>query len=197
MPTPSAPIPSIPTPVYGNCCFYYGWSEPLENGGSPVTTYKLVVTPNGSSSSEYTINAPFLCRLVEGLTPNVSCEATVCASNDNGATWGPTASFDMVTPIAAPQEGPATVSATRLTDTTASITWTAPSIPPITTYSYYILSQSSDSNDPIVGSTLIPSNTFEYQMEGLTPASTYTFQVYVQTEGGQSPPMTTNSVSPL
>jgi hypothetical protein len=197
MTTPSAPIPSNPTAPYGNCSLCYSWYAPSNTGSSDLTTYKLVVTPDGSSSTEYIVNVPYLCKLIEGLTPDVVCDATVCASNDNGGTWGPTASFDPATPIAAPSVGPANETVTRTTNTTATITWTAPSSLPTTTYTYYILSQSSNPNDPILGSTLIPSNTFTYQMDNLNPASSYTFEAYIQNEVGYSPPATTNVVAPL
>jgi hypothetical protein len=115
--------PTIGTATAGNSQATVTWTAPTVTGGAPVTGY--VVTPyiGGTAQTAQTFNSTALTEAVTGLT-NTAYTFKVAAINSAG-TGAQSAASNSVTPLT-PPGAPTIGTASRLSSSSASVTWTAP-----------------------------------------------------------------------
>ena len=115
--------PGNPSALAGNGTATVSWGAAPDNG-SPLTSYRLSWTGNGSSGSE-TLPGYAGGKVVTGLSNGVSYVFSVKAKNALG--WGPAAQTAPVTPSSQTPAAPVGVKASVPTDNgSVSLTWTAP-----------------------------------------------------------------------
>ena len=192
MATPSAPLDGRMM-VCGSCKIMFAWQAPESDGGSPITTYALTLTPENMSPTLYTITDAYY--EATDLLANVPIQATVKASNDNGLTYGPEYTFLQVTPIEAPSAAPASATASVVSEGTAEITWEPAPIAPQGICNYLVMAQSLNPSDPSVGIATSSLEQTSCQIAELNPTSEYFFTVCIVNQVGRSPVATTNTVS--
>ncbi len=199
VPATAPGVPVSPTATGGNTSASITWSAPASDGGSPITGYTVTAadstTPaNGHQTCTWS-SGPLTCT-VSGLTNGDSYTFTVTATNAVGT--GPTSAVsNTVTPMAVPG-APTGASATG-SDTSASITWSAPA---------------SDGGSPIIGYTVTaadsttPANGHQTctwssgpltcTVSGLTNGDSYTFTVTATNAVGTGPASAASSpVTPM
>jgi titin len=180
-----ATVPGAPTSVIatrGNTQAGVSWTAPADNGGSAITGY--TVTSNPGSFTCTTAGA--LTCTVNGLTNGTAYTFTVTATNSVG-TGASSAPSNSVIPATVPG-APTSVVATR-GNTTASVTWIAPSNngSPITGYTV--------TSNP--GSFTCTTASLTCTVNGLTNGTAYTFTVTATNDVGTGPSSApSNSVTP-
>jgi hypothetical protein len=182
--------------ILGPLRIMFAWQPPAEDGGSPITTYAFAMTPDGGETQTFVLDASTPYYETSNLADSIPIQATVKASNDNGATYGPEFIFAPVTPILAPPAPPASASASALSPGTAQITWTAPTIPAQGAHCcyYLVMSQSSNSTDPSIGLATQDLTQTTCELSTLNPESEYTFAVQIINSAGRSEPTITNAI---
>jgi hypothetical protein len=181
--------------IFGPLKVMFAWQPPEEDGGSPITTYSFSMTPQGGETQTHSLDVSTPYYEADNLTDNLPIQATVKASNDNGASYGPEFTFDPVTPIIAPPAPPATAAATAISPGTAQITWEAPAIPAQGACCYYlVMSQSSNPTDPSIGLATQDLTQTSCELSSLNPASEYTFTVCIVNGAGRSTTAQTNVI---
>ena len=172
---PSVPgAPTAVTAVAGNSSAVVSWGAPASNG-SPLSSYSITSSPAGftgtAAGSATSVNAT-------GLTNGTAYTFTVTATNGVGA--GPaSAPSAAVTPAVAPG-APTAVSAVGA-NTSATVSWTAPSSNggnPITGYTV------TSSPDGVIATT---AGATSVAVTGLTNGTPYTFTVVATNAVGPGP----------
>ena len=183
-----ATVPGAPTNVVatrGNAEASITWTAPASNGGSAITGYTVTASPGGQTAT----TAGATNAVVTGLTNGTSYTFTVHATNAVGNS-APSAPSNAVTPATVPN-APTNATATR-GDTSASVSWTAPS---------------SNGGSPITGYTVTASpggrtatvggGSTSAVVTGLTNGTSYTFTVHATNAVGNSAPSSpSNAVTP-
>lgn len=191
------PVPSAPNGggfMYGPpTALYICWAVPEDDGGAPITTYMVSLTPDGQPTVEHLVEAPSQCYSDNSLVHGINVQATVKASNDGGQTYGPEFVFPLIVPLAAPSAPPSSAEAVALERGTASITWTPPEVAAEGNAYYSVMSKSSNPSDPSVGLGTDIVN-LSGVLTGLNPDSEYSFTVEVVNQVGRSPAATTNTI---
>jgi titin len=187
--TPLA-LPGAPTSVTanpGNASAYINFNPPASDGGSTITSY-TVASGGQTWSVDPNAGLPFQAT---GLTNGVSYTFTVTASNANG-TGPASAASNSVTPLSTiTVPGTPTNVAATAGNTTATVTWTAPSNggSPIVSYS---IGNSAGGGAGVDGSQT------SYTFTGLTNGTTYTFTVLATNDVGDGPASApSNPVTPV
>jgi hypothetical protein len=185
--SPSSPVtpmtvPGAPTEVEGvagNGEVTVSWTSPADDGGSPMTGYRVTVSPGGATVE---VTAPDTDIVVAGLTNGVAYTFTVAAENTVG--YGPeSAVAGPVTP-----EGPATVpgAPTGVSavagDGEATVSWVPPADvggSPVTTYRVTV------SPGGVTVEVAAPAT--EVVVDNLTNGVSYTFTVAAENAVGFGP----------
>lgn len=189
-----------PSAPYNGAGFMYGepsmlyisWAAPENDGGAPITNYLLVLTPNDQDVEEHVINAPLLSY--NELITCTSILATIKASNDNGATYGPEYKFPLITYVNPPFSPPSSASAAPAGTGIATVSWTAPEVAPEGNAYYVIKTNSSSPSDPALTFSTNDMTQLEYTIAELNTESSYFFTVEVQNQLGTSPATVTNTI---
>jgi hypothetical protein len=191
-----------PSAPYNGAGFMYGepsmlyisWAAPESSGSTPVTNYLLTLTPNDLQSEEHYIDVPVMT--FSKLIDCISIQATVKASNNNGATYGPEYTFPLITYVNPPYSPPSSAQAVPLEPGFASVSWTAPEVAPEGNAYYVITTNSSSDSDPVLMFRTDNITQLSYTVPELNAESIYYFTVQVQNQVGTSPATVTNTIVP-
>jgi hypothetical protein len=193
MTTPSAPNGG--SYIYmGSTMICLTWAEPENDGGAPITTYMVTMTPDGQPTTEHLVQAPEHTYIITDIVYGISIQATVKASNDGGNIYGPEFRFPLIVPILPPQSPPASAEAAPLESGTASISWTAPEVAPEGNARYFIMSVSSNLSDITASLETADMAQLNCILNGLNPESEYHFTVQVVNQVGSSTATNTNII---
>jgi uncharacterized repeat protein (TIGR01451 family) len=172
--------PAAPTATAGLLSATVSWVAPASNG-SPITGYIVTPTRNGVAQTPVSFDASTTTRTLSSLTAGASYTFTVIAVNALGNS-APSPSSAAVVPFSLP--GQPTISAVSAGDSSATLTWTAPSNggSPITSYVV----------TPFIGVVAQTPQTFPgtgttQTLTGLTPGTAYRFTVAATNAGGTGP----------
>jgi hypothetical protein len=189
--------PSVPT---GGILVYtsgsdvtISWELPEDNGGAPITTYRLTLVPTGETPVIHLISAPTQEYQLDGIVDGTDIQATVEASND-GATYGPEFVFPIISYIHAPTTPPTLPEAIANAPGIATISWNPPETVPNGSPYYMVLSSSSNPNDPIRVYKTEDMTQVSCTLLTLNPESEYYFTVQVVNPAGESPTAITNTI---
>jgi uncharacterized repeat protein (TIGR01451 family) len=163
--------PATPTATAGIGSAALTWAAPVTNG-SPITGY--VVTPylGGVAQTPLTFDPAAVTRTITGLTAGGSYTFRVAAINAYGTSAASAASVAVV--IASSPVAP-TIGAVSAGDSSAVLSWTAPTSNGGTTITGYVVT-------PYIGTVAQTPQTFTgtattRTVTGLTPGTAYTFTV--------------------
>jgi hypothetical protein len=200
--TPVPVVPGPPTGVLatrGNAQVTLSWTPPADNGGSPISDYKIVAFPVGGTSSTYFIstagNPNFNRTDITGLTNGTTYTFDVSAGNKTGpgatTAYGNPGRSNAATPATVPG-APTGLSATPRHQS-VTLRWTAPLSnggDPITGYRVAV-------SPFIAGSPFtVPGSDTVYTVNGLTNGTSYTFTVTAFNTVGNGPDSTPVTAAP-
>jgi hypothetical protein len=192
MPTPSAPNGG--GFMYGSpTTLYICWSVPEDDGGAPITTYMVCLTPDGQSTVEHLVEGSSQYYSDNSLVHGINVQASVKASNDGGQSYGPEFIFPLIVPVAAPPV-PTFPAAVADGPGIATISWQPPETPPEGVGYYLVTSVSSNPSDIPIGYGTADMTELSCTLTGLNPQSEYSFTVEVVNQVGHSPAATTNTI---
>ncbi len=182
--------PAAPTATAGVTSATVSWVAPASNG-SVITGYTVTPIRNGVAQTPVSFDASTTTRTLTGLTSGASYTFTVTATNALGTSAASPAS-NAVIPYTVP--GQPVITAATAGDSSATLTWTAPSngSSPITGYVI----------TPYIGAVAQTPQSFSgtgttQTATGLTPGTAYTFTVTAQNLAGLGPPSAhSGSVTP-
>ena len=170
-------VPDVPTGVAatrGNGEVLVSWTAPADTGGLPITGYVAISDPDGDTCSTTGATS---C-MVTGLTNGQGYTFTVLAANDVGVS-DPSDPSTSVTPDAVP-DPPTDVIATA-GDSSASVTWSAPSDNG-TIITAYTVTSSPD------GWTCATTDELTCVVTDLSNGTAYTFTVTASSDAGPGLP---------
>jgi uncharacterized repeat protein (TIGR02543 family) len=188
-----ATVPDYPiniTAVPGRASATVSFDPPLNNGGSPITSY-IVTATSGQSCTVAASANPLQCTIT-GLTNGVPVDFVIVSYNAVGASIpspDPT-----ITPADVPG-APASVSAVSTSGTSASVTVTAPASDggnPITTYT---VTATSSTGVAVTKTVTAAQITSAIVMTGLTPGATYSFTAVATNQVGAGAGRTSSAVN--
>lgn len=183
--SPGAPIITGATP--SNSAITVTWTPPTDDGGSPLTSYTVVATTNGQTTS---VDAPNSSRsaTVAGLQNGDAYTISVYASNTVGA--GDAAHWP--TPVVPGAPGAPTAVNATADDGRATVSWTPPSSNGGSAITGYTVTSAPDGiTKSVDGSTTTATLT------GLTDGTGYTFTVTATNATGTGPSSApSNAVTP-
>jgi hypothetical protein len=195
-----ATVPAAPSNVIataGNGSAIVTWTAP-DNGGSLISSYTITPFIGSAAQSPLTVSnaPPVTSAYIGALTPGTAYTFTVTATNAIGN--GPaSAASNSVTPTALTAPSPPTGVTATAGNTTAAVSWTAPTNnggSPITSYT---VTPNLFGNE---GSSQLPSTTVTgttATITGLTNGTAYTFTVTATSAIGTSQPsVQSNAVTP-
>ncbi|MBU6143886.1 MAG: fibronectin type III domain-containing protein [Acidobacteria bacterium] len=161
------------------------WTEPEDDGGSPITGYAVTVTPGGKTCK--TDASATSCE-ISGLTIGTTYVAKVVAINGIGASIGVNSS---AVKIVGPPSSVRNLSATAMTKG-AKLYFATPSNnggSPITAYYFTVTGPSGFlwESGPVAAAAVKSS----YSITGLTKNVTYTISVVVENDFGMSAAVST------
>lgn len=170
------------------------WEEPAYDGGSPITTYLLSLISDDQPAILHVIQPPTCSYYLDNIPEGATILATVKASNDDGATYGPEFVFPLITYIHVPPAPPASAEVVENAPGIATISWTPPAIAPEGDAYYLVASVSSNPNDPIREYRTADMTQTECSILTLNPDSEYYFTVEIVNQVGHSPIVRTNLI---
>jgi len=154
------------------------FTAPASDGGYAITSYTAVSTPGGITGTLSQAGSGTIS--VTGLTPGKDYTFIVFATNSQGAGINSAASNTITTDAAAP--GAPTIGvATKTGSTTATVSFTAPSIINGAAVTGYTVTSSP-------GNVVATGNASPITVTGLTVATAYTFTVTATNSAGTSVP---------
>jgi fibronectin type 3 domain-containing protein len=169
---PGAPTAVTATP--GDASATVSWTAPVSDGGSPITGYTVTSSPGGSTCTSTTTTS---CT-VDDLTNGTSYTFTVTATNAIG-TSPPSSPSTGVIPVTVPG-APTGVTATP-GNTSASVSWTAPTDDGGTAITGYTVTSSPGAF------TCTSTTTTSCTVNGLANGTSYTFTVTASNAVGTGP----------
>jgi hypothetical protein len=155
------------------------WAAPADDGGSPVTSYTVDVSPACSGCTGTT--AVTSSSTVSGLTNGIVYAFEVRANNAKGSSSG--SGSVNATPLSAPTS-PSALVVTGTADESVSLSWT----PPVDTQGLPVDRYEITVTPACGGCTgvVVPSGT-STTVDGLTNGTQYTFTVHAETSNGAGP----------
>ena len=181
--TPTEQLPSVPLSVSaetGDESVLVSWSAPADDGGASVTSYTATASPGGSTC----VVSSTSCT-IDGLTNGVTYTVTVTALNAVGSS---DASASAQALAARRPSAPQSVSA-EAGDGSVTVSWSAPSDDGGSSVTSYTATASPG------GSTCVVSS-MSCTIDGLTPGTSYSFDVSATNALGAGPSSTSASAIP-
>jgi trimeric autotransporter adhesin len=175
--TPGAPTIGTATET-GTTTATVAFTAPASDGGYAITSYTAIASPGGITGTLEQAESGTIS--ITGLAPGSSYSFIVFATNSEGAGINSSSSNTITTDAAAPN-APTIGTATKTGATTATVTFTEPSINNGAAVSGYTVTSSPD------GITAT-GNSSPIFVTGLSPASSYTFTVTATNSAGTSDP---------
>jgi len=193
MPAPGAPN-IFRQPRSTNQALEFRWNPPTDDGGSPITHYRLQL----NAETPIVVAANVYYYKVTGLTNGTDYTASLEASNDSEASWGTKAFFRIFQPGSAKPAAPSTVLASSTGISSAIVSWTPPTVTPDSPIQWYvIMGQSTTPGVPILRATADGLTQTSYLFSNLSTSQAYFFDIYAVNCPGYSPARRTATVSPL
>jgi FtsP/CotA-like multicopper oxidase with cupredoxin domain len=172
-PTTGLTLPAAPTVLtmgtIGSTTVALSWTAPANSAG---LSYTVTVTPAAGTVSYNGTTA-----LVSGLGPNRTYTFTVAANNASGASAASNAVTALTLPVA-----PTNLSAAAASNSSVTLAWTAS----VNGAASYTVQYSA--NNGANWTNLAPLVGTGTTVTGLTPSTTYLFQVYAANATGSSAP---------
>jgi hypothetical protein len=195
--TPSQPNIE-PLPIASDKQLVFSWQPPSSTGDSPLTGYSLYISDDfpevelDASATSYNTGPV--------LTNGVTYSASIKAKNEQG--YGPPAYFRPFQPESSPPQPPASATCTRVSPTSASVTWTQPTFyaafvaTPDSVINWYVIRSNPSLTTPTANPIAITASgsTNSYYIQGLTPGAYYAFDVQAVNYAGYSAPTITNTI---
>jgi hypothetical protein len=184
--TPTAPAAGPPssvlgvTGIAGVASATISWSEPVSNGGSPITGYKVICLPDNKRPNLAGPNDRSL--VVTGIKNALTTTYTVVAINAAGQS-------DSVTVIPYPLPGVPKVTAVRGASGIINLSWTAKPSNVGSTITSYIVSLVSPLPAPetmVLPTATVTATGGSVSVSGLTNGTSYVFSVKSVSAIGES-----------
>ena len=192
--TTGTTVPGAPTSLVatasGNTRINLSWTAPASDGGSPITGYKIEVSPDGNSSwttLEANTNGPATTYAHTGLAAGTTRYYRVSAINTNGA--GAPSSVDDATTGTTVPGAPTGLQATASGTTRINLSWTAPGNTGGRPITGYRIEESPDGNSSwttLEADTNGPATT--YSRTGLSGGATRHYRVSAINSNGVGAP---------
>ena len=166
------------------------WNAP----GGTLTGYALrySTSPDPSGATPVSVDASATSFNVTGLTPNTTYYFQISALNGSGSSLA--SNVLQVSTLPNPPAAPTNLTATAITTTGLTLTWTPPAGP----ISSYVLQYSTDDTFTTIFTQLPPAgNATSAVITGLTANTTYFFRLKAINAGGESPFAATTGISTL
>jgi len=152
------------------------YTAPASNGGYAITSYTAISTPGAVTGSVSQAGSGTIT--VTGLTPGKEYTFTVLATNSQGSGINSASSNTITTDAAAPS-APLVGTATKLSSTTASLSFSPPSENNGAAVTGYTVTSTP-------GGITATGSASPITITGLTPATAYTFAVTATNSAGTS-----------
>lgn len=187
MPAPSAP--GKPTGVAGNNQVTLSWNAPVSDGGSAIIDYRIQRKINGQPDSSFVNVTDSVSSstsvVVTGLTNGTAYIFRVRAVNALNLLGPFSLNSSPITPVTTP--GAPTITSVVTGNSTATLTWTAPTIgAPITDYVIQRKFNGTNDDKYVTISDGVSTAT-TYTNSGLTNGISYIFRVAAVNSVGQGP----------
>ncbi len=196
-PPAAATAPGAPTAVSASAGLAQAtvnWTAPANNGGAPITSYRITPYIGAAAQTPVTVSAPASSKTIAGLTPGTAYTFKVAAINSVG-TGPDSAASNAVTPTAATAPGAPTGISASAGVAQAIVNWTAPASDGGSSITGYRIT-------PYIGATAQTPTTAgagasSTTVTGLTNGIAYTFKVAAINNVGTGPDSAaSNSVTP-
>jgi hypothetical protein len=176
---PGAPSPAFAVP-YNDHGAKVVWRPPTNNGGAPITGYRIVPYKNGVAQPAQVFNAAQTNRLISGLTDGASYRFTVAARNVVG--FGPPSAMSPAMIAGAPGQ-PGTPTVVKVASGSLKVTFAKPMNNGAAITSFRATCVSSNG-----GVTKTKTGTFSpITVTTLTPNKSYTCRVNATNSRGTGP----------
>jgi hypothetical protein len=178
-------VPGAPTGVSAapaNASAIVTWTAPADDGGSPVTSYKLTTEGSGPLPGPVTVTAPGTAASVTGLTNGVRYSFTVATTNAAGPGADSLPS-NAVTPLTVPSV-PSSVTATP-GDGSVTVSWSPPADrggSPVISYTV-----TTRLLGLVVNRVTLPAPAASTRVNGLANGSGYAVSVSAANAAGSGP----------
>ena len=188
-----ATVPDYPiniTAVPGKASAIVSFDPPLDNGGSPITSYTVTAT-SGQTCTVAASVVPLQCTIT-GLTNGVPVDFVIVSYNAVGPSIpspDPT-----ITPADVPGV-PASISATALTGTTSSVTVGAATDNGGNASTNYTITATPTSGTAVTSTVTAAQIASAVTMTGLTPGMAYTYTAVATNQVGSGTAATSSSVT--
>jgi hypothetical protein len=189
---PSAPAaPWGVTASSGNGAVTVAWKAPADDGGSPITSYRVTARSGGTTVKTVDVDAAgagagagdgVTTVEVDGLTNGVAYSFTVTATNAVG-TGPESAPSNTTTPATVPG-APTAVSAVA-SPSSAKVQWSAPASDGGNPIAHYLVGMRHDGE--LFATSLVPASETSTDIVGLTNGTSYTFTVTAVNAVGSGP----------
>ena len=192
--TTATTVPGTPTSLTatasGTGTINLSWTAPSSDGGSPITGYKIEVSPDGNSNwTDLVANTSSTTTTYShtSLSPGTTRHYRVSAINTNGA--GEPSNIDDATTGTTVPGKPTSLTATASGTSTINLSWTAPSNTggsPITGYKIEVSPDGNSNWTDLVANTSSTATTYSHT--SLSPGTTRHYRVSaINTNGAGEP----------
>ncbi len=187
-------VPAAPTALTataaGQTQIDLSWTAPINNGGAPVTSYRIEVSPSGTGDwMNLVTNKEATSHSHTNLAPGTTHHYRIYARNSVGESTSASDIASATTEAASAPDAPTGLTAAAAGQTQINLSWTAPTDnggAPITGYQ---IETSSDAGTIWMNlADITGRSTTTYAHTGLEPGTTRHYRVYAINSIGESDP---------